>query len=221
VGIKGEIELSEHYPYPIFVRLSGRKCVVVGGGKIATRKVSELLESGADVTVIADVPDPRIEELAGKKEITLHKRLFEPVDVEGAFIVFAATDVDSVNAEIAAIGSDGGALVNAVDNPPHCDFYSAGVVKRGPLRIAVSTSGFCPAAAAGIRRELEEQYDESYGDFIMQACEMRQHILKMDGLPKDIKNSALMWLGNKETYNLFIKAGKDEVWAELEKIISC
>ena len=213
--------MSEHYPYPIFVRLSGRKCVVVGGGKIATRKVSELLESGADVTVVADVADPRIEEFAEKNEITLHKRLFEPGDVEGAFIVFAATDDDSVNAGIAAVGSNAGALVNAVDNPPHCDFYSAGVVKRGPLRIAVSTSGFCPAAAAEIRRELEDQYSESYGEFLMHACEMRQYILKNDGIAKDIKDTALMWLGKKETYNLFIKAGKDGVWAELAKIISC
>ncbi|MFC1541946.1 bifunctional precorrin-2 dehydrogenase/sirohydrochlorin ferrochelatase [Candidatus Latescibacterota bacterium] len=212
--------LVDHYPYPVFIRLNGRKCVVVGGGKIASRKISDLLESGAEVTVIAEIPDRRIKELAEKKEITLYNRRFEPGDIEGAFLVFAATDNDSVNAEIADIGSEAGALVNAVDNPSHCDFFSAGVVKRGPLRIAVSTSGFCPAVAAGIRRELEELFSKSYGDYLVFACEMRNHVLKSNDIAKVKKDKVLQWLGKKETFNFYTNAGKEAVWAELEKMIS-
>ena len=217
----GRIALTEPYPYPVFLRLGGRKCVVVGGGTVASRKVSELLDAGADVTVIADIPNERLEALAEANEITLQRRAFESGDMDGAFIVFAATDDDEVNAEIASLGSKSGALVNAVDNPPHCDFFSAGVLKRGPLRIAVSTSGFCPAAASTIRRELETQYGESYGEYLVYACDMRQYVLRQDSLPKDTKDRALKWLGQKETYTLYIETGKDGVWAELEKIISC
>ncbi len=213
--------LTEPYPYPVFLRLDGRKCVIVGGGTIASRKVSDLIEAGADITVIADIPNEQIKSFAEDGEITLHRRTFESGDLNGAFLVFAATDDDEVNANIASLASKKCVLVNAVDNPPHCDFFSAAVVKRGPLRIAVSTSGFCPAAAGTIRREIEGRYGELYGDYLVHACEMRKYVLRKEELAKDTKDRALKWLGRTETYEMYIEFGKDEVWAALEKIISC
>ena len=213
--------MSENYSYPVFLNISGRQCVVVGGGKVAVRKVSDLLEAGAEVTVVAENHDPQMEELARTGDIILFKRPFEPEDVYGAMIVFAATDNDSINAEIAEIARKHGALVNVVDNPEHCDFFSGAVIERGPLRIAVSTSGRCPAIAATIRRELEELYSKSYGDYIETAGEIRRYILTSTDITEDKKNDALKWLGRKETFIQFIDSGKEEIWKELQKIISC
>ena len=212
--------MNKNYPYPVFLKISGKSCVVVGGGKVALRKVNDLLEAGAKVTVVAEIPDPLIEDLSKKEEIKLFKRLFRPEDVENTFLVFAATDDNAVNAEIAEIAKKNGALVNAVDNPEHCDFFSGAVVKRGPLRIAVSTSGCCPGIAAGIRRELEENYDVSFADFLESAGEMRQFILSTTNITNDAKNRALQWLCDNETFKLYIESGKEKVWEELKKIIS-
>jgi len=200
--------------------MRGRSCIVVGGGKVALRKISDLLETGAKVTVVAETPDPIIEDLAQKGNIKLFRRLFKPEDIENAFLVFTATDDDSVNAEIAGIAKKYGALVNVVDNPQYCDFFSGAVVKRGPLRIAISTSGCSPGIAAEIRRELDELYSESFASFLQTVGEMRQYILSLDDITRDKKNNALKWLSKKETLTLFIDSGKGKVWDGLKRIIS-
>ena len=212
--------MDVHYPYPIFLNMRDRQCVVVGGGNVALRKIMGLLEAGASVTVVAEKFDPLIMDLAKEEKIKLIKRHFKPQDIENAFIVFAATDDNAVNVEIAEIAREHGTLVNAVDNPVYCDFFSSAVMKRGPLRIAVSTSGLCPGIANCIRKELEELYDESYSDFIRNAGVMRHYILHRENITENQKNNALKWLYNKETFNLFVNSGKEKVWEELEKIIS-
>jgi len=190
--------LSDYYPYPVFINMRDRSCIVVGGGKVALRKISDLLETGAKVTVVAETPDPIIEDLAKKGNIKLFRRLFKPEDIENAFLVFTATDDDSVNAEIAGIAKKYGALVNVVDNPQYCDFFSGAVVKRGPLRIAISTSGCSPGIAAEIRRELNELYSESFASFLQIVGEMRQYVLSLDDITRDEKNNALKWLSKKQ-----------------------
>jgi len=200
--------------------MRGRSCIVVGGGKVALRKISDLLETGAKVTVVAETPDPIIDDLAQKENIKLFRRPFKPEDIENAFLVFTATDDDSVNAEIAGIAKKYGALVNVVDNPQYCDFFSGAVVKRGPLRIAISTSGCSPGIAAEIRRELDELYSESFASFLQTVGEMRQYILSLDDITRDKKNNALKWLSKKETLTLFIDSGKGKVWDGLKRIIS-
>ncbi|GAJ15441.1 unnamed protein product, partial [marine sediment metagenome] len=204
--------MSDYYPYPVFINMRGRSCIVVGGGKVALRKISDLLETGANVTVVAETPDPIIEDLAQKGNIKLFRRLFKPEDIENAFLVFTATDDDSVNAEIAGIAKKYGALVNVVDNPQYCDFFTGAVVKRGPLRIAISTSGCSPGIAAEIRRELNELYGESFASFLQTVGEMRQYVLSLDDITRDKKNNALKWLSKKETLTLFIDSGKGKVW---------
>ena len=212
--------MDVHYPYPIFLNLSDRQCIVVGGGNVALRKIMGLLEAGATVTVVAEKFDPLIMDLEKEGKIKLIKRHFKPQDIENAFVVFAATDDNAVNVEIAEIAREQGTLVNTVDNPGHCDFFSSAVMKRGPLRIAVSTSGLCPGIAYRIRRELEELYDESYADFIQNAGVMRHYILHCENITENQKNNAMKWLYNEETFNLFVNSGKEKVWEELEKIIS-
>ncbi len=212
--------MNKHYSYPVFLNLSGRPCIVIGGGKVASRKVGELVEVGARVTVVAENPDPFIEELSQTGTITLLRSFFKPEDVEKAFLVFAATDDNSVNAEIAIKARQKGILINAVDNPGQCDFFSGSVLKRGPLRIAISTSGRCPGIAANIRKKLEKQFSESYSDFIETAGEIRDYVLSAEEINTDKKSDALKWLSAEETLALFIDSGKEKVWEELKKIIS-
>ncbi len=206
--------------YPLFLLLEGRRCVVVGGGKVAVRKVADLLDTGADVIVVADVTLPAIEEQAQAGSITLIRRSFEPGDIDNTFLVFAATDDSAVNAKIAEIARKNGTLINAVDDPENCDFFSGAQVKRGPLRIAISTSGQCPGLAAALRKELEERYPGSLGDFIRVAGEMRSYVQSKASLTPDGKKRALDWISSGAARTFFTTSGEEKVWTELQKMIS-
>lgn len=213
--------MNKVYSYPIFLSLQGKFCVVVGGGEVALRKIGDILEAGADVTVIAETPIPSIKELARTGEIILLHRRFSPYDIDGAFIVFAATDDNVLNAEISSFARKQRILVNAVDNPSKCDFFSGAIVKRGPLRIAVSTSGRCPGIAASIRRELEELYSESYAGFLETIGEMRDYVLQQDSIDEDVKKTALDWLCSRDIFTLYENSGKEIIWKKFKKKISC
>ena len=211
--------VNEHFPLPVFLNISGQKCVIVGGGTVALRKANELLEAGAAVTIVAEHPSPEIESFAEQCVLNLIKRRFVPSDIDGALIVIAATDDESVNREISIAAKKKSVLVNVVDSPDLCDFFSGAVVKRGPLRIAISTSGLFPTFSADIRRELEEQFSESFGDYIRAASELRRYVLSLDTVSDEQKHKALKWLAKKESFTLFLKEGKDNLWVKLKKII--
>ncbi|WP_025949071.1 precorrin-2 dehydrogenase/sirohydrochlorin ferrochelatase family protein [Geobacillus thermocatenulatus] len=163
--------------YPIVLHLRGRRAVVVGGGKVAARKVYGLLEAEADVVVIAPEAVPDIEALAAKGEIVWRKKTFAEDDLAGAFLVIAATNDRNVNEAVAQAATPG-QLVNVVDDPERCDFHVPAVVRRGSLTIAVSTEGASPAVARRIRRELEEQYGEEYGPYLQFLRKARDIILR-------------------------------------------
>jgi precorrin-2 dehydrogenase / sirohydrochlorin ferrochelatase len=204
--------------YPLFLKLRGKRCLIIGGGGVAYRKTLDLLECGADVTMVAEKPIKESYDLAQKGEIKLSSRVFRKEDIKGMFIVFAATDDNAVNAEIAALAQREGILVNVVDDPARCDFLSGSVVRRGPLRIAISTSGSSPLIAQKIRCELEKRYDETYGDFIHIAGEIRKNILSSGCMEDKIKLS-LDWLAEENAFKLYKISGKEMVWAEVKKIL--
>jgi precorrin-2 dehydrogenase / sirohydrochlorin ferrochelatase len=205
-------------PYPVFLLVSGKSCVIVGGGPVACRKALDLLECGARVTVAAEIPSSEMEELAAGGRIELRRRRFAPEDVRGAFLAFAATDDDRTNADVAETCRRAGILVNAVDDPGRSDFISGAVVRRGPLRIAVSTSGCSPKLAARIRRELEERYDASFGEFVSFAGEVREYVFTQD-ISRENRDNALSWLASGEAFTLFLRLGKDTVWDEIRKML--
>ena len=205
-------------PYPIFLLVEGKTCVIVGGGSVAVRKVRDLLECRARVTVVAESPFPAMVEMADRGQITLHARRFATEDVRGAFLVFAATDDDRVNAEVSDACRQAGNLVNAVDDPGRSDFISGAVVQQGPLRIAVSTSGCSPKLAARIRRELEVRYDASFGEYVSFAGELREYVLTQDIL-REKKDNALSWIASEEAFTLFLRLGKEKVWDEIRKML--
>ncbi len=152
----------DHHYYPAFIDLRGKHCIVVGGGKVAERKVAALLRSGAKVTVISPFVTGVLADHTERKRIKHVKRKYRKGDLEDAFFVIAAASDRRVNKEVAL---DAPCLLNAVDDPELANFIVPSVVKRGPLVLAVSTSGSSPALAKNIRKELEVFYGKQFGLF--------------------------------------------------------
>src|SRR5256885_10403974 len=140
--------------FPAFLDLRGRRCLVVGGGAVASRKVHGLLECGARVGVVSPALVPALARLAASGRIEHRARAFRKVDARGCVLVIAATGVAAVDDAVAEAARRHGALVNAVDRPARCDFIYGSVLRRGELQIAVSTGGRAPALAPEIRRRL-------------------------------------------------------------------
>jgi precorrin-2 dehydrogenase / sirohydrochlorin ferrochelatase len=163
--------------FPILVKLKKRKCVVIGAGKIAAAKASGLLRNGARVVVIAPRATAWIQSQARAGKLSWQQRKFSAGDVAGAFLVIAATNSNSTNEAVFRACTVQGVLCNVVDDPERCDFFYPAVVRRGPLQIAISTSGRSPALARRLRIELERQFGPEYGAWVEHVGEMRKQIL--------------------------------------------
>lgn len=149
--------------YPVFLDLNGRRCVVVGGGDVALRKVKPLLDSGALVEVISPRLCSGLKQLENDKKINVIGRKFQPGDLTGAFIAIAATANLQTNAAVAAEGLEKSIMVNVVDDPARCDFILPSYCRRGGIILAVSTSGMSPALARKIMSRLEKEFGPEYG----------------------------------------------------------
>lgn len=160
--------------YPItLVGLEAARCVVVGGGQVAARKVAALRQAGARPVVISPVLCETLQCQAEKREIQAIQRAYRRGDLAGARLVIAATDDSAINEEVWHEAQAIGCLVNVVDDPAHCDFYVPATVRRGALTISVSTAGNSPALARRIRQALEEQFDASYESYLALLGELR------------------------------------------------
>lgn len=148
--------------YPIFLDLHGRAAVVIGGGAIAERKVRTLLESGANVTVVAPESTQGIHALASEGRIQWKERWYRPGDLAGAFCTYAATDDNAVNTAVYAEATANSQLCNVVDVPPLCNFIVPSIVNRGDLAIAISSSGNSPALAKHLKNRLNSEYGEEW-----------------------------------------------------------
>jgi precorrin-2 dehydrogenase/sirohydrochlorin ferrochelatase len=163
--------------FPIFVKLEGRPTLVVGGGSLAEARVEQLLQAQARVELLAPKATERLADFACTGQITWHQRRFQPEDVEGKRLVFAATGRRDVDREVSAVCRREGVLCNAIDDPQYCDFYAAAVVRRGDLQIAISTNGQSPGLAQRIRRELEARFDERWAERVGRLGSARRKIL--------------------------------------------
>jgi siroheme synthase-like protein len=149
--------------YPIFLDLTGRRCLVVGGGSVAEGKVRGLLAAQADVTVVAPGLTPALKALVTTGEILHREGEYAAGDLEGAELCFVATDDGAINANVAADARARGVWVNAADDPANCDFILPGVVRSGSVVLAASTGGSSPALARRLREDLTAFLDEGYG----------------------------------------------------------
>lgn len=153
--------------------VEGREALVVGGGKIAARKVEDLLAAGARVTVVA----PEICGEIGREGVRLHRRPYQPEDIGDSFVVIAATDDEELNAQVSRDCVARNVLVNIVDRPALCTFTVPATVHRGHLTIAISTNGRCPAFASILREELEGGYGPEYGPLLDRFALVRREML--------------------------------------------
>ena len=148
--------------FPLFLKLQGRRCLVVGAGTIAESKIAGLLDTGARVTVVAPQATPQVLQWAESSKIEYLQRAFETTDLDGVFLVVASTLDSALHRQVFAEAQKRRILCNVVDVPELCDFYYPAVVQRGSLQIAVSTSGESPALAQRLRKELEVQFGPEY-----------------------------------------------------------
>jgi precorrin-2 dehydrogenase/sirohydrochlorin ferrochelatase len=163
--------------YPISLLLEGRRCVVIGGGAVAERKVASLLEAGGTVRVVAPEVTEGIAQMAEAGRLEWRATEAREADIADAFVVIAATDDRDLNARMAAVAEAAGKLVNAVDQPEDCSFFVPAAVRRGPILLTVSTGGGSPALAKRIRRELEAHFGPEYGDLAELLEQLRPEVM--------------------------------------------
>jgi precorrin-2 dehydrogenase / sirohydrochlorin ferrochelatase len=183
--------------FPIFLKLAGRPCVVVGAGHLAESKIESLQAANARVTVIAPAASERIVAMSEAGEVTLHPREYAWGDLAGQFLVVAATNVPAVNRAVFAEAESAGVLINAVDDPPFCDFYFPSVVRRGDLQIAISTAGHSPALAQRLRKEINALLPLDAGDWLAELGNLRREVLQLEPL-NDARKEILHQLASRE-----------------------
>jgi precorrin-2 dehydrogenase/sirohydrochlorin ferrochelatase len=173
--------------FPMFLKLSGRPCLVVGAGTVAESKIESLMVTGARVRVVALEATPAVRSWAAAKKIDWQQRRFQPADLKGMFLVVAATSSTNLHRKIFSQAQRRGVRCNVVDVPELCDFYYPSVVQRGALQIAISTAGKSPSLAQRLRKELEEVYGPEYEPWLEHLGKARERIFAAKFDPEERK----------------------------------
>jgi precorrin-2 dehydrogenase/sirohydrochlorin ferrochelatase len=180
--------------FPMFIKLEGRRCLVVGAGAVGESKVASLLLAGAAVRVVAPRGTKQVEQWAQAGSISWVRRRFRSTDLKGIFLVVAATDSAGLHKKISRAATRCGVLCNVVDEPERCDFYYPAVVRRGQLQIAVSTGGNSPALAQRLRHELELQFGPEYGPWVEELGKRRRELFR-SGVDPELRRELLQqWI---------------------------
>ena len=183
--------------FPMFLKLAGRQCLVVGAGKVGEPKIGGLVESGARIRVVALDASPTVREWAHAGKLELELRAFSADDLDGAFLAVVATNSRHLNELVYHEAQRRGVLCNVVDVPDLCDFFYPAVVRRGDLQIAISTAGQSPSLAQKIRQQLEKQFGPGYAAWVAELGETRRLILASD-LDQERKLDLLHSLASRE-----------------------
>ncbi len=187
----GENTLSKSASlFPLFLKLEGKRCLVVGAGLIGLEKVESLLRCGAAIRVIAPDAVPRVQQLSSQREIEWLPRRYEPEDANGCDLIIAATSDREVNRAVFEEASRRAILCNTADDPPLCDFFFASTVQRGELQIAISTAGQSPALAQRLRREIDAQLPADLGPWLAELGQLRREVLQ--AMPAGAERKALL-----------------------------
>ncbi|NLU47674.1 MAG: bifunctional precorrin-2 dehydrogenase/sirohydrochlorin ferrochelatase [Syntrophomonadaceae bacterium] len=194
--------------FPIFVSLENKRCLVVGGGKVAERKVENLLEYPVQIDLVSPQATPKLQNWATEGKVNWIARNFQLTDIQDAFLVFAATDDLQINREIARLCQKEGILVNAVDDPAYCDFFVPSIIRRNSLVLAISTEGKSPAYAKRLRRQMEEIITDAHGKFVDLLGEQRE-IVKETVPDIRIRQAIFEAMAGLDILDL-ITAGRDE-----------
>jgi precorrin-2 dehydrogenase/sirohydrochlorin ferrochelatase len=181
----------------MFMKLAGRRCLVVGAGKVGEPKIAGLLETGAEIQVVALDATAAVRQWAQEGRVQLYLRPFRNDDLDGVFLTVVATASRPLNQRVYHEAQRRGVLCNVVDVPDLCDFFYPSVVRRGDLQIAVSTAGQSPSLAQKIRQQLEKQFGPGYAEWVRELGETRKLILASD-LEKEKKLDLLHSLASRE-----------------------
>jgi siroheme synthase-like protein len=176
------------FGYPVMLELAGRRCVVIGVQAIREGKVEGLVAGGADdVLVVEPTLDDRFDGMAG---VDVRRRAWRPADLDGAFLVIASAGDAAARSAIAREAGTRGALVNLVDDIPHCDWAAPAVVRRGDLILAIGTGGVSPAVARLVRERLQAEFGAEWAEVLRVVGEVRRETLP--SLP-DLRERARRW----------------------------
>jgi precorrin-2 dehydrogenase/sirohydrochlorin ferrochelatase len=190
--------------FPMFVKLEGKRCLVVGAGKVGEPKISGLIGTGARVHVIALEASEAVHQWARAGEIALEIRGFAPADLDGTFLAIVATASRDLNRSIYHEAQQRRVLCNVVDVPEYCDFYYPAVVRRGDLQIAISTNGQSPSLAQKLRQQLERQFGPGYARWVAELGETRKLVLASD-LDPQRKSDLLHSLASREALKVALE----------------
>lgn len=163
--------------FPAFIKLARRPCLLVGAGAVALEKIGPLLAAEANLRIVAPRVREEVRRLADAGKLNVIERAWAPDDLDGVFMVIAATDNPEVNAAVYEAAVERNILCNSVDDPPHCDFYFGSVVARGDLQIAISTAGESPALAQRLRKEIDAQLPDDLGRWLAETGRLRREVL--------------------------------------------
>lgn len=201
--------------YPVMMQLQGKRCLVVGGGAVAERKLLGLLDAGAnDVLLVSPAVTAHIDRIAELGRIRLERRAYESSDMQGAWIVFAATDNKDANAAIGADAERCGILVNIASDSELGTFITPSVVRRGDLLIAVTASGASPALAQRIKHQLEHQYGDQYVRIAERLRRLRELVYELE--MEEQERRSLLRLAAEEAVEL---SGASEAAAAVDEAV--
>lgn len=174
--------------YPLNLDIKNKNCLVVGGGRVATRKVLTLVNCGANVTVVSPEVANTLKQMAEQGLIVLETRPFKPSDLNDQFLVIGATNIDQLNSKIASEAQQRSILCNIIDQPEACSFILPSILNRGDLLITISTSGQSPAFSKHLRKKLEKEFGDEYAVFLKIMGTIRSRLLKNNHNPEEHKN---------------------------------
>lgn len=201
--------------YPVYLNIKGKKCVIVGGGKVSCRKACSLKESGANVVVVS----PEIcKELSEVEGISLVRNNYDESILDDAFLVIAATDSEKVNKQVSLDARKRNIIVNVVDCPELCSFIVPSTVNRGDLCISISTGGASPALAKNIRKELDVIFGPEYEEYLNLLTKMRN--IALSNVKDDVeRRRKLQRLADKDILEILKTKGLKEVEEKMREII--
>lgn len=195
--------------FPMFLKLAGRQCVVVGAGCAGEPKIRSLVDCGARVSVVAPAGTTAVRELAAQGVIVWKQELFKPSDLDGMFLVVAATCYKEANRAIYQEAQRRAILCNVVDDPAYCDFFYPAVVRRGRFQIAISTGGLSPALAKRVRKQLEIEFPPIYGEWLEQLGQRRTALFERVADP-DLRRSLIHESATPEAFENFAESRQPE-----------
>jgi precorrin-2 dehydrogenase len=190
--------------FPAFLKIEGRRCLVVGAGPVGEEKIEGLLRAGAQVCVVAPQATPRVRAWAGARKIRWQACPFRATDLRGVFLVVAATSSPKLHEQIYRQARRRGLLCNVVDDPPHCDFYYGSVVRRGSLQIAISTAGRSPALAQRLRKQLERQFAPEYERWLTHLGKEREKLFARK-IDPGLRKRLLHELASQRSFEAFLR----------------